>query len=290
MMATKLYLGAAVGLALALVAFGPPPQALSSAPTPADTPSSAPGEEVFNANCSACHQKSGQGVTGAFPPLAGHVAESFAQPAGREYLPRVILFGLSGKIAVKDDLYDGTMPAWPQLDDNQIAAVLNYILSAWGNDKKLPAGFDPIKPAEVAAARTLHMNAAGVLDQRRKMIPETQVTLAQSDPVTFTDEQARRGAAIYSDNCENCHGAALNDGEYAPPLKGPIFLRNWESGSVAALFGKIKSTMPFDNPGQLTEQNYVDVTAFLLSQNGYAPGEKELPAATQAQEKMTLKK
>jgi mono/diheme cytochrome c family protein len=298
MKASKQCLAAVGGLALALVAFGPaaarqgnpssatePPKTVSS-----ETGARATGAEVFDTNCAACHQKSGEGVVGAFPPLSGHVPESFAQAEGREYLPRVVLFGLAGKIAAKGDVYDGTMPAWPQLNDGQIAAVLNYIFHAWDNDKLLPPGFEAIKPSDIAAARAQSMSAAEVLAMRRKFIPETAATRVASGPVTFTAEQAHRGEATYADNCENCHGAELNDGEYAPPLKGPIFLRNWGNGSVAALYGKIKATMPFDNPGQLTDQNYLDVTAFLLRRNGYAAGDQELPAVAQAQEKMTLKK
>src|SRR5215471_19140641 len=54
------------------------------------------GARVFEQSCGVCHQPSGLGVPGAFPPLAGHVAESFAQPNGRAYLVRVVLYGLSG--------------------------------------------------------------------------------------------------------------------------------------------------------------------------------------------------
>jgi hypothetical protein len=48
--------------------------------------------------------------------------------------------------------------------------------------------------------------------------------------------------------------------------------------------------MPPDRPGQLSDQTYVDLTAFLLSQNGYAAGDKELPPDPETQQKMSLKK
>ena len=47
--------------------------------------------------------------------------------------------------------------------------------------------------------------------------------------------------------------------------------------------------MPPDRPGQLSPQTYVDLTAFILSRNGYAAGERELPSDPDAQQKMTLK-
>jgi len=56
------------------------------------------------------------------------------------------------------------------------------------------------------------------------------------------------------------------------------------------LYSKTKSTMPPDRPGQLSDRSYVDLTAFLLSENGYAPGSKELPADLDAQQKMSMKK
>jgi mono/diheme cytochrome c family protein len=248
------------------------------------------GKAVYAENCSACHQPNGRGIGGAFPPLAGYVAESFAQRTGRDYLPRLVLFGLEGRIAVKGDVYDGAMPPWSQLNDSQIAAVLNYIFNTWGNNKLLPPGFDPIQASDVNAARVPQMSPAEVLALRQKLIPETSAVVSTSAPVTFTAEQAERGQASYTENCENCHGTALNDGEYAPTLKGSIFLRHWENGSLAALYGKIKSTMPLDRPGELSEQSYVDVTAFLLSKNGYTAGDNELPADNQQQQKMSLKK
>lgn len=264
--------------------------AQSQESTPAKTEWQALGAQVFAANCSTCHQANGQGFGGAFPPLAGHVPKSFAQPEGRDYLPRLVLFGLEARITVKGDAYDGVMPSWSQLDDSQIAAVLNYIFNAWGNDKLLPPGFDPIKPSDVAAARKPQMTAAEVLTLRQKVVPETPAVALTSVPVTFTAVQSERGQASYTENCENCHGTALNDGEYAPTLKGSIFLRHWEDGSLAALYGKINSTMPLDRPGELSEQSYVDLTAFLLSKNGYTAGDKELPADNQQQRNMSLKK
>jgi len=113
---------------------------------------------------------------------------------------------------------------------------------------------------------------------------------AQAAP-TFTAEQVDRGRAVYGRNCTDCHGTTLDNGEFGgAPLKGSYFRRHWASGSVAALYGKTKTTMPPDRPGQLSDQTYLDLTAFLLSQNGYAAGDKELPSDLETQQKMSLKK
>jgi mono/diheme cytochrome c family protein len=88
------------------------------------------GSQVY-ANCAGCHQANGQGVPGAFPPLSGHAAELYQ--ADREYLAQVVLFGLRGAITVDGTQYNGVMPDWRSLSDEQIAAVLNYVLNSWEN-------------------------------------------------------------------------------------------------------------------------------------------------------------
>lgn len=95
-------------------------------------PSVAPadGAIVYQTNCSSCHQAAGQGMPGTFPPLAGNpVVNGPAQTA-----IHIVKDGLSGAIAVKGITYNGQMPAWAgTLTPNDIAAVLTYVRSSWGN-------------------------------------------------------------------------------------------------------------------------------------------------------------
>lgn len=114
-------------------------------------PAAAPGEAVFTANCAACHQANGQGVPGAFPPLAGHAADLAA--ADRSYPLAVVLHGLQGPISVAGTTYNGVMPAWGQLSDEQIAEVLNYITTGWDSEAALGEGFAPYTADEVAVER-----------------------------------------------------------------------------------------------------------------------------------------
>jgi mono/diheme cytochrome c family protein len=110
-------------------------------------------------------------------------------------------------------------------------------------------------------------------------------------PPAFTEEQVRRGKSIYQKNCQDCHGSTLDNGEFGgAPLKGSYFRQHWGSGDVSGLFGYLNALMPADRPGQLTPQAYADVTAFLLSSNGYEASTEELPADEGAQRKMTMKK
>lgn len=91
---------------------------------------SANGAELYAANCVACHQASGAGLPGAFPPLAG----SEWVLGSDKVLANILLQGISGKLTVKQGSYNGAMPAFKdKFDDNEIAAVLSYIRSSFGN-------------------------------------------------------------------------------------------------------------------------------------------------------------
>ena len=103
------------------------------------------GKRVF-ANCIACHQTTGLGLPGAYPPLAG--SEWAQGPDDR--IIRIVLNGLSGPVTVKNTSYNNSMPAFgPQLRDEQIAGVLTYVRSEWGNNA--PA-VSPDKVKEIRAA------------------------------------------------------------------------------------------------------------------------------------------
>ncbi len=119
------------------------------------------------AQCQGCHQANGAGIPGVFPPLAGHVPEILAAKGGREYLIQVLLYGLQGQIAVKGAKYQGVMPAYAGLKDEEIAALLNHIATQWGN--KFPTGQQAFTAAEVKAQRAKTMTAAQVLEARNKL-------------------------------------------------------------------------------------------------------------------------
>lgn len=119
------------------------------------------------ANCVACHQAAGTGVPGAFPPLAGgHAAELALARGGREYLVNALLHGVQGQIVVAGRSYNGVMPAWQQLSEDQIAAVLNYIVAGWDNIDQLPLDFRPFTAREVTLRAEEGLSAQEVLGLR----------------------------------------------------------------------------------------------------------------------------
>lgn len=89
------------------------------------------GAKLYSQNaCVGCHQASGQGVPGAFPPLAGS-----EWVIGAPELPiKILLAGLNGPIEVKGNPYNGAMPSYAHLKDGEIAALVTYIRGNWGNE------------------------------------------------------------------------------------------------------------------------------------------------------------
>lgn len=108
------------------------------------------GKQLYIGKCAACHQATGLGLAGVFPPLAASewVVESPVT------LTHILLHGIQGKMTVKGISYQGLMPAWNTLSDAEIAAVASYIRSDWGN-KAAPITEDDVKKQrELTKART----------------------------------------------------------------------------------------------------------------------------------------
>ena len=101
------------------------------------------GQARFAGTCSTCHQASGAGLPGVFPPLA----KSDWLAANPKAAVDVVLHGLSGPVKVNGQDYNSVMPPMNQLTDDEIANILTYVLSSWGN----PGG--RVTKAEVAERR-----------------------------------------------------------------------------------------------------------------------------------------
>jgi len=101
------------------------------------------GQQLFTGTCSVCHQATGQGLPGVFPPLAKSdlIAADPKRPIS------ILLKGLTGKVTVNGKEYNSVMPPMNQLNDDEIANIITYVLNSWDN----PGG--RISAAEVAKAR-----------------------------------------------------------------------------------------------------------------------------------------
>lgn len=94
----------------------------------------------------------------------------------------------------------------------------------------------------------------------------------------YTEPQAARGKALYAKSCASCHGDALDGSGAAPPLSGSDFKSNWNGQTADDLLEKMQTTMPADQPGELSRQQNADILAFLFTSNGFPAGQKELPS------------
>jgi mono/diheme cytochrome c family protein len=106
----------------------------------------------------------------------------------------------------------------------------------------------------------------------------------------YTSDQAKRGQAIYVDACAKCHIEDLSGGKDSPPLVGDDFLGGWRGKTVGDLFDEVRMTMPFDNPGKLTAEQYSDVIAYIFSANKFPAGDKELDHDTAPLQKIQIVK
>jgi nitrite reductase (NO-forming) len=109
------------------------------------------GEALFAGTCSVCHQASGQGLEGVFPPLAksDFLAADLKRAIG------IALNGRTGPVTVNGRNYDSVMPPMSQLNDDEIANILTFVGHSWGNN--LPA----VSAQDVAAVRAATPRAAG---------------------------------------------------------------------------------------------------------------------------------
>ncbi len=92
------------------------------------------GKQVYTTTCQACHQATGAGIPGAFPPLA----ESAWVSGSPKRLAAIVLHGLQGEINVKGQKFHGVMPPFKdQLKPEDIAAVATYVRNSFGNEADL---------------------------------------------------------------------------------------------------------------------------------------------------------
>lgn len=105
------------------------------------------GAALYMKTCMACHQMTGQGIPGAFPPLAN---SPYVTGDNVDRLAAIMLYGLMGPIKVNGVQYNSVMAPWAQLKDEELAAIATYVRSSWGNSASA------VTADVFAAARTKH--------------------------------------------------------------------------------------------------------------------------------------
>ena len=115
----------------------------------------------------------------------------------------------------------------------------------------------------------LGRDAAAQTSTRKKDTLRTDTSISTRKGV-YTPQQAARGRDIYLGNCRNCHTPESHT--------GATFTATWNTRSLAELYGFVRERMPKNDPGSLSDQEYVDVLAYLLRLNKTPAGRSELPA------------
>ena len=107
----------------------------------------------------------------------------------------------------------------------------------------------------------------------------------------YSMEQAQQGQETFIAQCTQCHGANFRGGFGVASLVGSSFTTLWGDKTLWSLFDKMRSTMPLDRPGALSDEDYVALLARILEVNDFPAGDvAELPVQQEALEKLALPK
>ena len=240
------------------------------------------GEAVYLSTCSACHQPGGQGLAGAFPPLAG----SDFLLGDRQQVMQAALFGLSGPITVNGTDYNGVMPSMGFLNDQELADALTYVFGSWGNTGSA------VSVEEVAALRAelgesgemiageRHTGATeGELRYRgtpSAILPEeTRPLMGAGGPILSEAEYAV-ATQLYFERCAGCHGV-LRKGATGKPLTADITSAKGTDYLKALITYGSPAGMPnWGSSGELTPEQ-IDIMARFLQHEPPAPPEFGMP-------------
>ena len=114
------------------------------------------GRKIFARTCATCHQQTGQGMPGTFPPLAG---SPYAN-GDKGRLARIVLHGLQGPLEVHGQRYNNVMAPWKTLSDAEIAAVLTHVRSSFGNSADAVTAGEVARERAATAGRTTMLTVA----------------------------------------------------------------------------------------------------------------------------------
>ncbi len=114
----------------------------------------AAGEALYQQRCLSCHQATGEGLPGTYPPLAG---SEFINTADPGVAARILIHGISGPITVKGTEYNNLMPPYGvgvQMSDEEVAQLLTYVRSSFGNTGSAVTAADVKKARDETASHT----------------------------------------------------------------------------------------------------------------------------------------
>jgi len=234
------------------------------------------GKGLYETHCIACHQAEGQGLAGAFPPLAG--SDWFADDPGK--LIDAVVNGLQGPITVNGVQYNAVMPALGYLSDEEVADIATYVLNSWNNDG------GAIAPAQVAQARAgdaVAETAAAdhpVAGEGVMAYKGTPSAIAAGEATGFIDSEGPNitkvefdsSKQLYFERCAGCHGV-LRKGATGKPLTTDITRQKGTEYLKALITYGSPGGMPnWGTSGDFTAEQ-IDAMARFLQHEPPAPPE-----------------
>ena len=241
----------------------------------------ADGGKVYSTVCSACHQAEGQGLAGAFPPLA----ESDYLAAGTGPVIEAVLNGLSGPVTVNGKDYNAVMPNLSYLSDVEVADVVTFVMNSWGN----PGG--DVSSGEVTAVRGGELvtgpadhPVTAEAEMAYKGAPsaitgEGATMYIDSEGPGMTQAEFEIATQVFFERCAGCHGV-LRKGATGKPLT-PDITREKGTDYLKALitYGSAAGMPNWGTSGDLSDEQ-IDIMARYLQHEPPAPPEFGLPEMT----------
>lgn len=121
------------------------------------------------------------------------------------------------------------------------------------------------------------------------LISAAIATGQQASSAVYIAAQATAGRSLYEEQCSSCHLPNLLGSNDAPALTGGNFLLAWQDSTITDLLNRIRTTMPANRPGSLSEQDAINLVAFLLQANGAPAGVQSLTDAISVSMRDVLK-
>lgn len=232
------------------------------------------GKPLYEKYCSGCHQPTGLGLPGAFPPLAK--SDYLVSDPLRGV--NVLLNGLSGKITVNGVIYNNSMPNFAYLKDQEVADVLNYTLNSWGNNGGgvAAATVGSLRGGEAKREEGPHPGTPEVQMRYQGapvgIDPKSAKNMVTTEGPAMSLEEFDHSKKIFFERCAGCHGV-LRKGATGKPLttditreKGTDYLK------TLITYGSPAGMPNWGTSGDLTDQE-IDAMARYLQHEPPLPPE-----------------
>lgn len=224
------------------------------------------GEAGYLTYCSTCHQADGQGMKGAFPPLA----ESDYLVADKDRAVLSILEGVSGPIVVNGESFNAVMPHFNYLQNSTVTDIVNYVLNSWGNaaGAVTTADIERLR-GKVGEAHEggLHAGSPEAVTRYQgapsPLAGELATQLVSTEGPPITEVEFANATKLYFERCAGCHGV-LRKGATGSPLTPDIMrTKGAEYLQTIIRFGTPAGMPNWGTSGEMSDEEISTLARFL---------------------------